>query len=175
MFVGSGAVLVATAAIGTLRSAPLFSLLTLLVAYQLFGAVRSVRYRQSGPARADVIATLVAMAIGWTLGPTLLGPRGRVPSIVILATLSAFLILVTYDLIRFLMPSSARQAAWRYEHVYKMVGSFAGMLSALAGNVFRSWQPWSQILPSVLGLGVIAWFFWRIASGRDSSQRPLET
>ncbi|MEJ7807566.1 MAG: hypothetical protein WKG03_16775 [Telluria sp.] len=54
---------------------------------------------------------------------------------------------------------------WRYEHMYKLLASlFALTTSAAAGNLLPQAQPWSQLLPSALGISCLVWFFCRKAT-----------
>jgi hypothetical protein len=75
---------------------------------------------------------------------------GQAP--VVRSTLAALAMLMAYDAARWLFPRRWHAALWRYEHIYKLLASLFGMLSAAAGNLLPAAQPWSQLLPSVLGL-----------------------
>jgi uncharacterized membrane protein len=175
-FIGCGAVLVVTATIGGIAFTfrPLFALLTLLVGYQLLGAWRSVQFQRAGPGRVDLLCTVVAAMVAGLLLPTLHANGGNATPIVIQATLGALFALLAYDLIRFVLPQQWRAGLWPYEHAYKMLGAFAGMLSAFAGNVLIRWQPWSQVLPSLFGGVLVLYFFWRIARGRAFANARAE-
>jgi hypothetical protein len=47
-----------------------------------------------------------------------------------------------------------------------MTSAYFAMMSAGIGNVFRDWQPWSQVGPSVVGVLVI------VAILISSARRP---
>lgn len=75
-----------------------------------------------------------------------------------------------YDSIRWLFPRRWLGTLWRYEHSYTLIASMFGMLSALIGNVVRFWQPWAQILPLMIGMATIAYFFIRLRQ-QDAARR----
>ena len=159
-----------SAVVGTLffRFVPIFAVLSVLVPYQLVGGWRSIYTRDRGPQWIDGGLTLLALAIGLWLVPTVLSHPSQAP-IVERASLGARGAILLYDGARWLFPRRWHRTLWRYEHGYKLVASIFAMLSALVGNVVRVGQPWSQIAPSALGMLVIAWFFFRIhRDGRSS-------
>lgn len=145
---------------------PLFAVLTLTVAYQVWGGWRAVRWRGRGPdwrdALASVIATLawVALALGtpaWN--PPLLG------------ALAWLAMVLAYDAARWAFPRGWFSALWRCEHAAKWIACVCGMASAMLGNVWRSGQPWSQLLPSVAGVVLIVWMCRRLWHGQRASDR----
>lgn len=155
----------ASAVIGNLlfRFIPLFAILTLLVLYQFAGAWRAVRTKANGPGPLDAAFSACATVGAFVLAPvTLLATRdqGGAPA-VIYSTLAALALVIGYDIARWLFPPHWHGTLWRYEHVYKSVASLFAMLSAASGNAIRVGQPWSQLLPSVLGMATIAFMMWR--------------
>lgn len=173
IFGALGLVVCLSAALGTLlfRPEPLLAVLTATVLYQLVGGWRAVYTRERGPGRLDALWTLLGLAacaglLLWL--PDAPGTRNN--STVSYSTLAALISLVAYDLARWLFPPRWHATLWRYEHAYKLIAAQFAMLSALTGNVFRFWYPWPQILPSVAGLAVIAWSFWRLAKPRLALQ-----
>ncbi len=83
--------------------------------------------------------------------------------VIIYSTVGAFLLVIVYDFIRYLIPKSFYGKGWFYEHIYKMIGAFTALLAAFSGTVFISYQPYSQILPSVFGvilqIGFISYYY----------------
>jgi len=145
----------ASGAVGTVffRFIPLFAVLTLLVTYQLLSGWHAVYTKAAGPNRID--ALLAVCAAAWAIGlmPGLLaGETG----VVVYSTMGTLALLLAYDAARWCFPRRWHAALWRYEHIYKLVASLFGMLSSATGNLLRVGQPWSQLLPSLLGLAVIA-------------------
>lgn len=165
LFVALTLVVCASGAIGNLffRFTPLFAVLTVLVTYQLLSGWHVVYTRAEGPDRIDVL--LAACAVAWTavLLPSLLssGARADAAPVVVHASLGGLALLLAYDSARWCFPRHWHASLWRYEHIYKLVASLFGMLSAAAGNLVRIGQPWSQLLPSVLGMLAIAVLIWR--------------
>ena len=159
-------VVCATGAIGSalFRFVPLFAVLTLLVSYQLLSGWHAVYTRAAGPNRIDALLAVGAGAGAIGLLPVLFsgGMEGAASS-VIYATLGALAFLLTYDAARWCFPRSWHALLWRHEHIYKMVASLFGMLSSAAGNLITVGQPWSQLVPSVLGMLTIAVLIWRAA------------
>jgi hypothetical protein len=78
--------------------------------------------------------------------------------VVIYSTVGYLFLVIAYDLARYLIPARAYRSGWLYEHIVKMVSAFSGLLSAFSGTVFPHFQPYSQILPSVLGTGIYIGF-----------------
>ncbi|MCC2958193.1 hypothetical protein LK542_21445 [Massilia sp. IC2-477] len=155
----------ASAVVGNLffRFIPLFAVLTLLVTYQLLSGWHVLYTRTAGPNRMD--ALLSVSAVAWALGllPMLAeGMAGAAPGVVY-ASLATLAVLLGYDAARWAFPRHWHARLWRHEHIYKMTASLFGMLSSAAGNLFTAGQPWSQLLPSVLGMLVIAVLMWREA------------
>lgn len=153
----------ASAAVGLMlfRFVPLFAILTVLAGYQLIGGWRSARLKARGPQVWDATLTLIAIGVTLLLVPAVYSApaHGSTQPVVITSTLGALALILAYDCLRWLFPRSWFARLWRYEHIYKLIASFAALTSAFAGNVIRGWQPWSQILPSLLGTLLIVWFF----------------
>lgn len=174
-FVALALVVCMSAALGSalFRFVPVFAMLTVLVLYQLLSGWHAVFTRVAGPNALDAL-----MALGAAVGAVLLVPvvlaelarLGQSPAVVY-ATLGALASLLAYDAARFLFPRAWHALTWKYEHIYKMVATMFGLLSAASGNLLAFAQPWSQILPSVLGLMTILALWWRqhAAAGRLTS------
>jgi len=177
-FVACVLVVTGTAALGSamFRFMPMFVVLTVLTLYQVVSGWRAVRNKQAGPGAFDAAWTAAAIVATIVLLPILLSApaRGNSQPIVVLATLGALAFIPSYDAVRWLMPRRWFATLWIYEHVYKLVSSLAALLSAFAGNVVQWGQPWSQILPSVLGTLVIVYFFVRLARGSARFVERLE-
>lgn len=147
------------------RFMPLFAVLTVLVSYLALSGWRNARTQAQGPQALD--AVLTALAAGLVLGLAVGGVFGDP---VAKASLGAVALILVYDTLRWAFPRHWHARLWRYEHLYRMVSASFAMVSALVGNVVRVGQPWSQLLPSVLGLVVIAFEarrVWRAERGRN--------
>lgn len=143
------------------RFLPVFSVITLLVSYQLISGWRAIYTRAQGPSFYDGAMTFVALIIASALIPHAL-ERVVGNKIILLSTCAAVGLMLIYDIARWFFPRGWHGNLWRYEHSYKLISSLFGMLSALIGNTVRAGQPWSQILPSVIGLLCIGYFFTKL-------------
>ncbi|MDI4634498.1 hypothetical protein J7U46_15670 [Pelomonas sp. V22] len=158
-----------TATVGTLlfRPQPLLAVLTATVLYQLIGGWRAAHTQARGPGPFDALWTALGAMGGAALLFWLQGtPGGLANPTVLYSTLAALVTVVAYDGLRWLFPPHWHVRLWRYEHAFKLISVQFGMLSALSGNVLRFWYPWPQLLPSVVGLVVISWTFWRLSQAR---------
>jgi len=146
------------------RFLPVFALLNLLVFYQLVGGWRSARTKAKGPAIADLYFTLcVTIAFGLLFIITLKANAGA--PIILYSTAAALAFMLVYDAVRWFFPRRVFTWLWKYEHAYKLISCVFGMISAFMGNSIRWGQPWSQIVPSAIGIFVIMYFFYRIHRG----------
>ncbi len=164
LFVWFTLLVCASAAIGNIffRFMPLFAVLTVLVLYQLLSGWHVVYTKAAGPNRVDIFLCLGAAAWAGALIPLTLAKGASESGLgVVYSSLGTLLVLIAYDLLRWLFPARWHATLWRYEHIYKLVASLFAMLSAAAGNVLPNAQPWSQLMPSALGIACITWFFWR--------------
>ncbi len=164
IFVAFTLLVCASAAIGNVffRFMPLFAVLTVLALYQLLSGWHVIYTRAAGPNRIDALLCASAAAAGLALIPLALAKGVSESGLsVVYASLGTLLFLLTYDALRWLFPKPWHATLWRYEHIYKLQASLFAMVSAAAGNLLPHAQPWSQLVPSALGIGCIAWFFRR--------------
>ena len=134
--------------------------ITVLTGYVSFSGYRALKFKSNVPRGLDMIVALVSLS---TLAYFLyfFHSIGMIWSpIVIYSTVGAMFFVVLYDLLRYLIPREvyASQRIWLYEHIYKMISAFSGLLSAFAGTVLKEYQPHSQYLPSVLGMIIMVGF-----------------
>lgn len=164
-YIGLTSVVCLTAVIGNLvfRFMPLFAVLTLLVSYQLFSGWHVIHTRTTGPNAVDAVLLLGGITVTALLATHLVraGTVVHTPASVMVATFSGVLIVLIYDALRWTFPTRWHATLWRYEHIYKIVGSLFAMLSAAVGNTVRFGQPWSQLVPSAIGIAVIIWCWVR--------------
>jgi uncharacterized membrane protein len=127
-------------------------IITVLSAYQAFSGYRILQTKSNQPKLLDIfVAILSAVSVSYFL--YYFKSIGMIWSPVnIYSTVGALSLLITYDFVRYLIPKSKYQNMWLYEHIYKMIGAFTALLAAFAGTVFATYQPYSQILPSALGI-----------------------
>ncbi|MFZ6873990.1 hypothetical protein ACO0LF_18180 [Undibacterium sp. Di27W] len=135
----------------------MLSRLTLMTSYMLFSAYRALKIARSGPDFIDAGMAIAAL-LGAGVLSTYVLPRSSVPLAVANATLIGLAMVALYDLSRFYWKARWIASAAFIDHGVKMLAVFFGMLSAGAGNLFKQWQPWSSILPNVLGVIVMVMF-----------------
>jgi uncharacterized membrane protein len=158
-----GLVVSASAVVGLVlfRFLPMFAVLSVLIAFQLLSGWHVIYTKAAGPNGVDALMLAVAAGAGVLLAPQALGATaatGGAP-VVVYSSLGALASVLLYEALRWVFPRAWHGALWRYEHIYKLLAALFGMLSAAVGNTVRAGQPWSQVLPSALGLAVIV-FFW---------------
>jgi hypothetical protein len=126
--------------------------ITVLSAYQGFSGYRVLKSKSNKPKFLDISVAIFSLicvsyflyyfnSIGMIWAP-----------VIIYSTVGALLFLVAYDFIRYFIPESKYKRLWFYEHIYKMIGAFTALLAAFSGTVFSKYQPYSQILPSAMGI-----------------------
>ena len=128
--------------------------ITMLSAYLGFSGYRILQFKSNKFHLLDVVVALVTLitvcyfiyylkSIGFIWSP-----------VIIYSTVSYLLLMITYDLIRYMIPAVRYGNLWIYEHILKMISAFSGILSAFTGTFLPNYQPYSQFLPSVLGTTV---------------------
>ena len=167
-------VVCATAALGNLLFGyrPVFAVLTVLVLYQLLSGWRTVYTREAGLQAVDGAMTAAALVAGGLILLRLQHDASGQQAIVVLSSLGGLATILVYDGARWAFPRRWHGVLWRYEHIYKLLASLFAMLSAAAGNLLRMGQPWTQLVPSVLGLICIAWF-WRRQYRQEQARRHM--
>jgi uncharacterized membrane protein len=152
----------AVAGLVLFRFLPLFSVITVLVLYQLGSGWHAARTQERGPTGLDALWTVAALTTSLAIAPQILRSSPDASLAVVHSTFGALATVVVYDTVRWMFPRHWHRVLWRYEHSYKLIAATFGMLSALVGNVVRVGHPWSQLLPSALGLTVAAYFFLQL-------------
>jgi uncharacterized membrane protein len=161
--VGLGLVVLCSAflAIMLFRSPGPLIAVTLTAGYQYASGLRVLALTRRGPGRVDVLLAaaglLFASYVAVQMGQ---GNASWTPAIGY-STIGYLLVMAGYDLSRPLW-----LGAWYrirpLDHGVKMIGFYSALLSAGAGNLFEQWQPWSQVVPSVLGViamvAAVAWY-----------------
>ena len=141
---------------------PFLTVIVLLSVYQAVSGYRVLRTRTTGPTWSDgLFSALFLLGAGtflWVL------PRIQLvwSPVVMYSTLGVLLTMTVYDLSRFAWRDQWRRGAWLYEHIWKMISTYAALLSAFTGTVLANYQPYSQFLPSVLGTVVAVAFMVHI-------------
>ena len=176
-FLGLTGVVLVSAVLGlaVFNFRPFLTVIVLLSVYQAYAGYRALRTRNTGPTRRD----------GWFSALFLLGglaflallPRIALvwSPVVMYSTLGVLLAMTCYDLSRFWWRQRWPRGAWLYEHIWKMISTYAALLSAFTGTVLADFQPYSQFLPSVLGTVVALAFMLHTYRQRRQPRRLLLT
>ncbi len=135
--------------------------ITILSGYVAFSGYRTLQFKSNLPKTIDVVVALMSIIV-LTYFLFYFRSIGMIWSpIVIYSTVGAFIFVVLYDFLRYIIPKKkyVENRIWLYEHIYKMTSAFAALLSAFAGTIFEAYQPHSQYVPSVLGFLIIIGYF----------------
>ncbi|HTI93741.1 MAG TPA: hypothetical protein VL727_24275 [Puia sp.] len=133
--------------------------ITLLSAYNCFSGIRVIRLKGQRPGAIDRVVPLIVMAAALYYLYYISSIGLYWSPVIIYSTIGALFLVTCYDLCKLFFSQSLLQKASGYEHVYKMVSAFSAIMSAFTGTVFPQYQPYSQFLPSVMGLGYIIVIF----------------
>jgi hypothetical protein len=137
--------------------------ITVLAGYNGFSGYRALQNKSNDLKRLDIVVALLSLlAVSYFLY-YFKSIKMIWSPVIIYSTVGAFLMVIVYDFIRYLIPKSAYGNGWFYEHIYKMIGAFTALLAAFSGTVFHAYQPYSQVLPSVFGvllqIGFISYYY----------------
>ncbi len=159
-------IVIVTALLGGLffNYRPFLVLLSILVFYQAFAGTRTLKLKHKRPEILD--NTLVGLGIILALFYIVYFDfdKASMSRPVVLSTVIALLINLCYDLGKNLYPGTYLGSAWIYDHIVRMLSSYGGLIMAFTGNVLNpAFQPWSQLLPSVISYSLIIYFVLRQA------------
>ncbi|BDU20933.1 hypothetical protein [Dyella sp. GSA-30] len=128
---------------------------TLSASYQYVSSLRALHLRTSPPGLLDAaLAGATLLACGFFIMSMGKGNASFTPAIGY-STIGYVAIVAIYDLSRGFWGELWLRRVRPLDHGLKMTGVYFAMLSAGAGNLLRGLQPWSQILPSVVGTLVL--------------------
>lgn len=152
LFVTAMSVVVVTASVGLaiFRFGGFLAVITALAAYWTYSGWRALQISETGPTLGDAAVSIIGLASVATF--VLYLPSVRFPwaASVIYSTLTTLVLVCSYDLVRFTFPKHWFASLATYEHAVKMIGAHGALVSAFAGTVLGAWQPYSQILPSII-------------------------
>ncbi len=140
-----------TATIGALffRSRPFLTVITLQSGYLSFTGYRILRTKTNGPTYLDLLASIFLLFVAGRFLFKMGGSEVVWHQSVVLYLLGFLFVVGGYDVLRFFWRGLARY--WLMEHIFKMTAAYIALFSAFAGTVLAAWQPYSQLLPSVIG------------------------
>ncbi|RZJ88278.1 MAG: hypothetical protein EOO20_14045 [Chryseobacterium sp.] len=148
-------------------------IITVLSAYYGFSGYRILQTKTNKPKWIDILVALISLtSVSYFL--YYFKSMGMYWSpIIIYSTVGALLFIITYDVLRYLIPEKTYRNMWMYEHIFKMIGAFTALLSAFSGTVFYNYQPYSQFLPSVFGtflqIGFIVFYIRKFKRKRNTT------
>lgn len=147
----------ATAALAVTFGSPPGTLVavTLSAGYQFVGSLRALALRDRGPTWIDATLALAAISVSALLLVRMDAGSASFPPAIGYPTLGFVLAVALYDLSRHAWADLWRRRARPLDHGLKMTGVYFAMASAGAGNLLRGFQPWSQVLPSSIGMLVM--------------------
>jgi uncharacterized membrane protein len=129
---------------------------TLAASYQYAGSLRSLALRNRSPSIVDTLLALAALAAcAWIVLSKSSSTASWTPMIAY-STAGYLACIALYDLSRPFWANYWLRRIRPLDHGLKMTGCYFGMLSSGAGNVLKHAQPWSQVIPSSLGIVVMA-------------------
>lgn len=173
------AIVVATGLFGVLifKVNQFLLVITVLSGYNAYSGIRVLQNKTNQISRQDILVAVLSGSTGIYF-LCYIKSIGMVWSpVIIYTTLGALFLIISYDLGRYLIPSSQYGNLWLYEHIYKMISAFTALLAAATGTVYDEYHPHSQYLPSLFGtllaIGFIV-YFYRKNSGRVKEEEVGE-
>jgi hypothetical protein len=128
---------------------------SLSATYQYWGSLRALYLRSRGPGLLDAVMACIALAACAALVHSMGYGTASWSPMIGYSTAGFVGTIAVYDLTRPLWSRTWLRYARPLDHGLKMTGCYFAMLSAGAGNLLRNFQPWSQILPSSIGMCVM--------------------
>lgn len=158
VFVALAGVVLATAVLADLFLSVPMALIaaTMAASYQYVSSLRALALRHRYPSIID--AALAIAVLAGCVWIVLAKGSATVswPPMIAYSTSAYVACIALYDLSRPLWAAYWLRRIRPLDHGIKMTGCYFAMFSSGAGNLFRHAQPWSQIVPSSLGMLVIA-------------------
>lgn len=125
--------------------------ITVLSGYNAYSGIRVLQNKTNRFNYQDVFVALTTVSTGIYFLYYIKKIGFFWSPIVVYSTLGALFLIISYDLLRYLIPQKKYGNLWLYEHIYKMVAAFTALLSAAVGTIYEEYQPHSQYLPSAFG------------------------
>jgi len=147
--------------------------ITVLSGYTCFAGVRTLKLRGKSPEWIDIVVPVCAMVCGFYYLHYLFSNGHYWAPVVTVSGVGALFLITVYDLSRSFMPADFRKKAMLYEHVYKMMSSLTGLVSAFSGTVLPQYKPYSQVVPNVVSLVCTLFVFISIYNNRRSQRNVI--
>jgi uncharacterized membrane protein len=160
LFIYAYSVVVVTAAIGLLifdfRS--FLAVVTLLSLYDVFAGYRALRLKGRRPETIDRAVSAIGALTPWLFIAIMNYLHQPWSPVLTWSILGGLIAISGYDILRNFLPLAWLKKVWIQEHLVKMMCAYVAIASAFAGTVFSNYMPWAAIVPSALGMTVIAGF-----------------
>lgn len=124
-------------------------LITVLAGYNTYSGFRILKEKSNRFYIKDMLVMLGALIITFVFIYYLRSIGFYWNPIVIYSGVGYLLLVVLYDIFRYLIPESRYGNLWRYEHSSKMISALGALLSAFVGTLLPDCKPYSQTLPSL--------------------------
>ncbi len=125
--------------------------LTVLSGYNGYSGYRAIKNKSNIPKTQDILVAFLSLGSGIYFLHYMESIGMIWSPVIIYATLGFLFFIISYDLLRYLIPPKKYGKLWLYEHIYKMIAAFTALAAAASGTLLPNYKPYSQFLPSLLG------------------------
>ncbi|QNK63622.1 hypothetical protein H7F33_03715 [Pedobacter sp. PAMC26386] len=147
--------------------------ITLLSGYNCFSGIRAIRLHGQKPQWIDYLLSIIAIvsALYYLYYINSLGLYWS--GVIVYSTIGSLFLVTIYDLFKMMLSVDLLKKAVMYEHTYKMLSALSAITSAFCGTVFPQYKPYSQFLPSLIGMTCIIVIFIRLNNNRYLKKRDV--
>jgi uncharacterized membrane protein len=141
---------------------PFLFQLTVLVFYTSFMGYRTLKLKECRPQAIDGIVQFLGLMTVLVYFFIFDIDKAAMNKTVVYSTAVVLLMHVLYDFGKYFYSREYLKKAWLNDRIVRILSSFGGLISAFAGNVLDvSYQPYSQVLPSIIGFALMAYFIMK--------------
>ncbi len=148
------AVVIITALNGVLlfRDRPFLTVVTFQSFYMSYSGFRVLKTKENGFEWVDFLVMLLVGMVGIGFMIKMKSANIVWNAGIVYYLLGYLFLVIAFDMLRFLKPNLIKSKRfWIYDHTYKMTSAFTALFSAGVGTVLSGWEPYSQIVPAMLG------------------------
>lgn len=146
---------------------------SLSASYQYISSLRALVLRTRGPSTIDTLLACAALvSCAWLVRSMGAGTASWNPMIGY-STAAYVACIALYDISRLFWAAYWLRYVRPLDHGLKMAGCYFAMLSSGAGNLLKHLQPWSQVVPSSLGIFVMAILLTSHLTRRTGTASPV--
>ncbi|AWV99919.1 hypothetical protein [Arcticibacterium luteifluviistationis] len=141
---------------------PFLFLLTVMVFYTSFVGYRTLKLKERRPTFIDGFVQFLGLITVLAYFFVFDIDKAAMSKPVVYFTSVILLAHVIYDFGKYFYSTEYLRKSWLNDHIIRIISSFGGLICAAAGNVLdESYQPYSQLVPSVVGYLLIAYFVYK--------------